>query len=87
MLGTNSILLSTDPSTDGQYEDCSAAAGLERRQILDEQISASSFIKGHHPSQGRLNNQVKQVNDSTLWGSWCAKTEDMFQYIQVLLST
>ena len=84
---TNLILLSTNPSTDGQHKDCSAAAGLERRQIPDEQVSASSFINGHHPSQGRLNNEVKQVNGSTLWGSWCAKTEDIFQYIQVLLHT
>lgn len=68
---------------DGRYKDCRAAAGLEKRQIPDEQVSASSFIKGHHPSQGRLNNEVKQVNGSTLWGSWCAKTDDVFQYIQV----
>jgi len=77
------ILLSTNHSTDGRYKDCSDSAGLETGQIPDEQVSASSFIKGHHPSQGRLNNKVKQVNGYTLWGSWCANTEDMFQYIQV----
>lgn len=84
---TKLILLFTNPSTDGRYKDCRAAAGLEKRQIPDEQVSASSFIKGHHPSQGRLNNEVKQVNGSTLWGSWCAKTEDVFQYIQVPVHT
>ncbi|XP_078352964.1 lactadherin-like [Oculina patagonica] len=71
---------------DGWYKDCSAAAGLESRQIPDKQVTASSFFKGHHPSQGRLNNQVKQVNDSALWGSWCADTEDISQYIQVDLT-
>ena len=77
------IHVSTNPSTDGLYEDCSAAAGMERRQIPDKQVTASSFITGHQPSQGRLNNEVKQVNGSTLWGSWCADTEDTSQYIQV----
>lgn len=70
-------------STDGLYEDCNTAAGMERRQITDKQVTASSFITGHQPSQGRLNNDVKQVNGSTLWGSWCADTEDISQYIQV----
>ena len=76
--------LSTNPLTDGWYKDCSAAAGMEKRQIPDKQVTASSFIKGHLPSQGRLNNQFKQVNGSALWGSWCADTEDISQYIQVL---
>ncbi|KAJ7358755.1 hypothetical protein OS493_021531 [Desmophyllum pertusum] len=68
---------------DGRYKDCSVAAGLERRQIPDEQVTASSFIKGHLPSQGRLNNVFKQVNGSALWGSWCANTENKAQYLQV----
>ena len=57
---------------------------METGQIPDEQVTASSFIKGHHPSQGRLNNVFKQVNGSAFWGSWCAETEDMSQYIQVI---
>lgn len=68
---------------EGGYKDCSAAAGMERGQISDKQVTASSFIQGHHPHQGRLNNVFKQVNGSALWGSWCAQNVDTTQYIQV----
>lgn len=71
--------------TDGSYEDCSTAAGLENRQITDNHVTASSFTSGHHPPQGRLNNVFKQVNDTAVWGSWCAGAEDMSQYIQVFI--
>ena len=56
---------------------------MERGQISDKQVTASSFIQGHHPHQGRLNNVFKQVNGSALWGSWCAQNVDTTQYIQV----
>ena len=69
---------------DGTHKDCKKAAGLENRQITDSQLSASSFSMGQHPSRGRLNNHVKQVNGSTLWDSWCAGAEDKSQYLQVL---
>lgn len=68
---------------EGEYKDCRTAAGMERGQILDEQVAASSYIQGHHPYQGRLNNAFKQVNGSAFWGSWCAQNEDASQYIQV----
>lgn len=75
-----------DTKEDGSYEDCSTAAGLENRQITDNHVTASSFTSGHHPPQGRLNNVFKQVNDTAVWGSWCAGAEDMSQYIQVDLT-
>jgi len=71
-------------NADGTHKDCKKAAGLENRQIIDSQLSASSFSMGQNPSRGRLNNDVKQINGSTLWDSWCAGTEDKSQYLQVL---
>ena len=59
------------------------AAGMENREITNEQITASSFMHQHHPSQGRLHNVLQRVNGSAVWGSWCTNTVDTSQYIQV----
>lgn len=75
-----------DITEDGSYKDCTKAAGLENRQISDSQLTASSFSTEHLPSQGRLNNILKQLNGSALWDSWCAGAEDSSQYLQVDLA-
>ncbi|CAH3028552.1 unnamed protein product, partial [Porites evermanni] len=72
-----------DTDKDGRFEDCSTEAGMENRQITDRQVTASSFASGHHPSRGRLNNEIQHVNGTVLLGSWCAATQDTSQYIQV----
>ena len=77
------VIFSTWHLTDGRFEDCNIAAGMENRQITDRQVTASSFASGHHPSRGRLNNEIEHVNGTVLLGSWCAATQDTSQYIQV----
>ncbi|XP_058960027.2 uncharacterized protein [Pocillopora verrucosa] len=63
-------------------EVCVQALGMESRDIVDAQITASSEFDGNHAAkQGRLNFQAVPGKA----GSWSARTNDVNQWIQIKL--
>ena len=61
--------------------ECSAALGMESRDIKDSQITASSEIRDHEAIQGRLNFQ----NVGLKRGGWTTDVHNANQWIQVAL--
>ena len=57
--------------------DCDKPFGISFGKIPDKGITASSYEEMHPPSYGRLH------KGSLNKGSWCAKTIDQQQYLQV----
>jgi hypothetical protein len=59
--------------------ECNEPLGLQSLLIPDEQIHASSWTPGRSdPWYGRLGNESKK--------SWCSKTIDVNQFLQVMSS-
>lgn len=56
---------------------CDKQLGVETSKIPDKAITASSYSDKHPASYGRLNQGSFNV------GSWCARTNDQQQYLQV----
>ena len=57
--------------------NCDRPFGISYRAIPDKAVTASSSLENHPPSSGRLNRGTFNK------GSWCAKTLDQQQYLQV----
>ncbi|XP_078095606.1 inactive carboxypeptidase-like protein X2 [Mustelus asterias] len=61
--------------------------GLESHEVVDEQITASSFLRhGLGPHRIRLNMQAgaeDEDEEDYYDGAWCAHTEDQSQWIEV----
>lgn len=63
---------------------CNSSVGLESKEVPDRLIDASSYRRGHYAYLGRLNNEVRKINETkTVWGAWCSRTPNRNQYIQV----
>ena len=59
--------------------NCDVPFGISSDKIPDKAITASSSLDLHLPPSGRLD------RGSFNKGSWCAKSNDQQQYLQVFL--
>ena len=59
------------------FLECNSELGMESKIITDSLITASSALSDFPSSNARLNTGTYNKN------SWCAKTNDINQYLQV----
>ena len=57
------------------HQDCAQPLGMENRNVKDDQITASNYLKNHAPYEGRLN-----INGGR---GWQAKYTRKIEYLQI----